>query len=206
MVITQTQTAGYTFHPDVFRDDSTGYEYEIFQDETATEPTEDWDPSCVVFAIIKTCDQRPPHDIHKMRYIPVVDVALDFAKERYFNLYNLDVDEWFMDLCEYGDYFDNYFNHHERELLNERLAQKGLSDWRIDILTYHGNQQSNWGVCFIAVKDGFGTGQDYLNEYEMWIRGNTWGVCPIDDPNRDDLWNIYADSPEEALEYYLENF
>lgn len=206
MAITQTQTAGYTFHPDIFRDDSTGYEYEIFQDETAPKPTQDWDPDCVAFAIVKTCDQRPPHDIRQMRDIPVVDVALDFAKERYFNLYNLDVDEWFMDLSDYGDYFDNHFDHREKELLNERLAQNNLADWQVGTCVSYGNSPSDWSLCFIAVKDGYGTGQGYLNEYEMWIRGNTWGVCPIDDPNRDDLWNIYADSPEEALEYYLENF
>lgn len=205
MTITQTQTAHYTFHPDVYRDDFTGYEYKVFQDETAPEPTEDWDSSYVVFTVIVTDDAKQPHDIKQMRNIPIVDVALDFAKERYKKICNTDPDDYLMDSCEYNDYFDNYFDHNEQELLNERLAQKGLSDWQIDILTYYGVTQSDWGVCFIAVKDGYGTPQSYLNEYEMWVRGNVWGVNPIDDPNRDDLWDIYADSPEEALKYYLEN-
>lgn len=78
----------------------------------------------------------------------------------------------------------------------------------VDIETINGYSQSDWADVFCAVPHdyGYGTPKNHINEFRQWLFGDVYVVSPdVEDDDYYTLGDIYADSAEEALEFYLES-
>lgn len=67
--------------------------------------------------------------------------------------------------------------------------------------TVRGYSQSDWAEVFVVASDGYGTAAEHVDEYRMWAFGDVWAVSAI---GGESTSGIYAESPAEALEQYLE--
>lgn len=69
--------------------------------------------------------------------------------------------------------------------------------------TIRGYSQADWLDVVAATSDGFGAPESIINEVRAWAFGDVWSVYPDTKPG---IHSIYADSAEEALKYFRENF
>lgn len=69
----------------------------------------------------------------------------------------------------------------------------------VDIATISGYSQGDWLDVVAAVAEGYGTPESHLDQLRQWAFGDVWVVIPDDKPA---VGGIYADSAEEAVDYY----
>lgn len=73
----------------------------------------------------------------------------------------------------------------------------------VEIKTIRGDSQSDWLDVVAAVAEGYGTAESFIDEFRMWAFGEVWTVIPDGGAG---ISSIYADGPEEAVEFFQKNF
>lgn len=169
--------AHVTSYPDRFEDDVTGQAYSVAQDTDAEDPRDRTeDEHAALWAY------REPALSHSS------------AAQRPKN--------WIIDV------FAAFYAHvgADKALrLTERWLRVFHPDQRYDLAvrTIRGYTQSDWLDVIAVVTEGYGTAESHIDEFRMWAFGDVWTVIPDTGAGISD---IYADSPEEALAYFRENF
>lgn len=167
-------------HPDRFEDETTGLGYDVFQDLYA-EDLRTWidDEKVAVYVF-----SAPPHH-NKDDEVPNNIAAQAFAR-----------------------FYERWGEEESLEATRRWLAIFREEKYDLAVKTIRGYVQGDWADVFAASiidladgTPGYGTAESHIDEYAMWRRGDVWTVSPDDGES---LSNIYAGSPEEALEYYLE--
>lgn len=67
------------------------------------------------------------------------------------------------------------------------------------VQTLQGSSQGHWAEVFAAIDPEYGSAAFHIQQYRYWMLGDIWQVTDGIEP----LHGIYADSPEQALAYYL---
>lgn len=175
---TLTHTPAHTTeHPDRFVDDETGLGYEVFQDTDAEDPR-GWisDEHAAIWAY------REPQMRHS--------VAADRPDNR--------IIDAFAEFYERTDDDDLALE------LTKRWARVFHPEdtYDIEARTINGYSQSDWLDVIAVVEDGYGTAASHIDEFRMWAFGDVWTVVS---DSGDALSGIYANSAEEAVEYYRDH-
>lgn len=173
-----THTPAHTHeYPDRFVNEATGWGYSVRQDTEADDPRDDLPNVMALWAYSE------PRNGSSVAGIPPEDnVAID-AFARYWDQYDADTS-----LALTQRYLAAF--HPEKKI-------------SVAIKTIRGYSQSDWLDVVCAVEDGYGSPESHIDEFRQWAFGDVWAVIPDGKPG---ISNIYADSVEEALSYFRENF
>lgn len=183
MTLTHTQQSGYIRLDDVYTDDD-GVEYTVYQDIDAEDPRS-WLTHEEAALVVINADQHTQTDnINDYDDNPVINDLLQ-AMEKH-------------DIDDPSDISTEWL---EAWIHNAKLDHPSYG---IEMTTRH-TSQSSWFTVIAAVKDGYGSAMGHIDTFETWARGDVWVVSP-DHPDYDTLCGIYADSPESAVEEYIDNY
>lgn len=182
MTLTHTQQSGYIRLDDVYTDDDS-VEYTVYQDVDAEDPRTWFTHEEAALVVIDADQHTQTDNINDYDDNPVINDLLRVMERN-------DI--------EPGDitpkWWDAYVN---------SPAERGLP---YDVVMTTCNiSQSSWFTIIAAVKNGYGSAMDHIDTFETWARGDVWVVSP-DHPDYDTLCGIYADSPESAVEEYIDNY
>lgn len=167
-------------HPERFVDETTGWGYSVRPDENAEDPRSWSNPSDVA-----TWAFRQPHLSHSSFHDrPKGNVAVD----------------------AFAEYFERTGDEHRSLALTRRYLAAFHPDFEvnIEIASIIGYSQGDWLDLVIAVTPGNGTPEGWATTFRQWAFGDVWTVSA--DRAGAGVSGIYADSAEEALDYYRENF
>lgn len=182
MTLTHTQQSGYIRLNDVYTDDD-GVEYTVYQDIDAEDPRSWLSHEKAALIVINADWHTQTDNINDYDDNPVINDLLQ-AMER--------------DGIEPGDITPKWWDAYV-----DSLAERGLP-YDVVMTTCH-TSQSSWFTVIAAVKDGYGSAMGHIDTFETWACGDVWVVSP-DHPDYETLCGIYADSPESAVEEYIDNY
>lgn len=183
MALTHTQNAGYIRLDDVYTDDN-GVEYTVYQDIDAEDPRTWLSHEEAALVVINADRNTQTDNINDYGDNPVIDDLLHTMEQN--------------DIDDPSDINPAWWNEYIRSLAERNFP------YDVVMTTCHTDQSSGFTVI-AAVKDGYGSALGHIDTFETWARGDVWVVSP-DHPDYDTLCGIYADSPEDAVEEYIENY
>lgn len=182
MTLTHTQQSGYIRLDDVYTDDD-GMEYTVYQDIDAEDPRSWLTHEEAALVVIDADRHTQTDNINDYDDNPVINDLLR-AMDR--------------DGIETGDITPKWWDAYVNSLAERQLP------YDVVMTTCH-TSQSSWFTVIAAVKDGYGSAMGHIDTFETWARGDVWVVSP-DHPDYDTVCGIYADSPESAVEEYIDNY
>lgn len=182
MTLTHTQQSGYIRLDDVYTDND-GVEYTVYRDIDAEDPRSWLTHEEAALVVINADRHTQTDNINDYDDNPVINDLLRTMKRN-------DI--------EPGDITTKWWNAYVDSLAERQLP------YDVVMTTCH-TSQSNRFTVIAAVKDGYGSAMGHVNTFETWARGDIWVVSP-DHPDYDTLCGIYADSPESAVEEYIDNY
>ena len=182
MTLTHTQQSGYIRLDDVYTDGD-GVEYTVYQDIDAEDPRSWLTHEEAALVVIDADRHTQTDNINDYDDNPVINDLLRTMEQN-------DI--------EPGDITTKWWNAYVNSLAERQLP------YDVAMTTCH-TSQSNWFTVIAAVKDGYGSAMGHIDTFETWARGDVWVVSP-DHPDYDTLCGIYADSPESAVEEYIDNY
>lgn len=182
MTLTRTQQSGYIRLDDVYTDDD-GVEYTVYPDIDAEDPRSWLTHEEAALVVINADRHTQTDNINDYDDNPVINDLLR-AMER--------------DGIEPGDITPKWWDAYV-DSLAERQFPYDVVMTTCDI------SQSSWFTVIAAVKNDYGSAMGHIDTFETWARGDVWVVSP-DHPDYDTLCGIYADSPESAVEEYIDNY
>ena len=182
MTLTHTQQSGYIRLDDVYTDDD-GVEYTVYQDIDAEDPRTWLTHEEAALVVIDADRHTQTDNINDYDDNPVIDDLLRTMERN-------DI--------EPGDITPKWWDAYVDSLAERQLP------YDVVMTTCH-TSQSSWFTVIAAVKDGYGSAMGHIDIFETWARGDVWVVSP-DHPDYDTFCGIYADSPESAVEEYIDNY
>lgn len=182
MTLTHTQQSGYIRLDDVYTDDD-GVEYTVHQDTDAEDPRSWLTHEEAALVVINADRHTQTDNINDYDDNPVINDLLRTMEQN-------DI--------EPGDITPKWWDAYVDSLAERQLP------YDVVMTTRH-TSQSSWFTVIAAVKDGYGSAMGHIDIFETWARGDVWVVSP-DHPDYDTLCGIYADSPESAVEEYIDNY
>ena len=182
MTLTHTQQSGYIRLDDVYTDGD-GVEYTVYQDIDAEDPRSWLTHEEAALVVIDADRHTQTDNINDYDDNPVINDLLRTMEQN-------DI--------EPGDITTKWWNAYVNSLAERQLP------YDVAMTTCH-TSQSNRFTVIAAVKDGYGSAMGHIDTFETWARGDVWVVSP-DHPDYDTLCGIYADSPESAVEEYIDNY
>ena len=182
MTLTHTQQSGYIRLDDVYTDGD-GVECTVYQDLDAEGPRSWLTHEEAALVVIDADRHTQTDNINDYDDNPVINDLLR-AMER--------------DGIEPGDITPKWWDAYVDSLAERQLP------YDVVMTTCH-TSQSSWFTVIAAVKNDYGSAMGHIDTFETWARGDVWVVSP-DHPDYDTLCGIYADSPESAVEEYIDNY
>lgn len=182
MTLTHTQQSGYIRLDDVYTDDD-GVEYTVYQDIDAEDPRSWLTHEEAALVVINADRHTQTDNINDYDDNPVINDLLR-AMER--------------DGIEPGDISLAWWEDYLCDLAERQLP------YDVVMTTRH-TSQSSWFTVIAAVKNDYGSAMVHIDTFETWARGDVWVVSP-DHPDYETVCGIYADSPESAVEEYIDNY
>lgn len=182
MTLTHTQQSGYIRLDDVYTDDD-GVEYTVYQDIDAEDPRSWLTHEEAALVVINADRHTQTDNINDYDDNPVIDDLLRTMERN-------DI--------EPGDITPKWWDAYVDSLAERQLP------YDVVMTTCH-TSQSSWFTVIAAVKDGYGSAMGHIDIFETWARGDVWVVSP-DHPDYDTFCGIYADSPESAVEEYIDSY
>lgn len=170
--------AHHTSHPDRFENKETGWGYSVLPDDTAEDPR-----SWIRSEAAALWAYREPHLSHSVAAVkPEGNIAIDA--------------------------FARFYDQHDAQTsleLTRRWLRVFHPDKKIQVETQHitGYSQGDWLDMVAAVAEGAGTPLGHLETFRQWAFGDVWIVIP---DGKAGIRGIYAESAEDALKYFRENF
>lgn len=183
MILEHTTHAGYIRQDDVYTD-SNGVNYTVYQDTDADDPRSWLTHEEAALVAINADRNTRTDDINDYNDNPVINDLLQ-AMEKH-------------DIDDPSDINSAWL---EEWIHNAKLNHPSYD---IEMMTIH-TSQSSWFTIIAAVKEGYGSARDNIDTFAAWARGDVWVVSP-DHPDYDTLYGIYADDPESAVKYYIEDY
>ena len=182
MTLTHTQQSGYIRLDDVYTDGD-GVEYTVYQDIDAEDPRSWLTHEEAALVVINADRHTQTDNINDYDDNPVINDLLRTMERN-------DI--------EPGDITPKWWDAYVDSLAERQLP------YDVVMTTCH-TSQSSWFTVIAAVKDGYGSAMGHIDTFETWARGDVWVVSP-DHPDYDTFCGIYADSPESAVEEYIDNY
>lgn len=182
MTLTHSQQSGYVRLDDVYTDGD-GVEYTVYPDIDAEDPRTWLTHEEAALVVIDADWHTQTDNINDYDDNPVINDLLR-AMER--------------DGIEPGDISLAWWEDYLCDLAERQLP------YDVVMTTCH-TSQSSWFTVIAAVKDGYGSAMGHIDTFETWARGDVWVVSP-DHPDYETFCGIYADSPESAVEEYIDNY
>ena len=182
MTLTHTQQSGYIRLDNVYTDGD-GVEYTVYQDIDAEDPRSWLTHEKAALVVINADRHTQTDNINDYDDNPVIDDLLRAMKR---------------DGIEPGDITTKWWNAYVNSLAERNFPYDV-------VMTTCDTSQSSWFTVIAAVKKDYGSAMDHIDTFETWARGDVWVVSP-DHPDYDTLCGIYADSPESAVEEYVDNY
>lgn len=182
MTLTHTQQSSYIRLDDVYTDGD-GVEYTVYQDIDAEDPRSWLTHEEAALVVINADRHTQTDNINDYDDNPVINDLIRTMEQNDIEPDDITPEWW-----------DAYV---------DSLTERGLP-YDVVMTTCH-TSQSNWFTVIAAVKDGYGSAMGHIDTFETWARGDVWVVSP-DHPDYDTLCGIYADSPESAVEEYIDNY
>lgn len=182
MTLTHTQQSGYIRLDDVYTDDD-GVEYTVYPDTDAEDPRTWLTHEEAALVVIDADRHTQTDNINDYDDNPVIDDLLRTMERN-------DI--------EPGDITPKWWDAYVDSLAERQLPYDVVT-------TTCDTSQSSWFTVIAAVKDGYGSAMDHIDTFETWARGDVWVVSP-DHPDYDTFCSIYADSPESAVEEYIDSY
>lgn len=182
MTLTHTQQSGYIRLDDVYTDDD-GVEYTVYQDIDAEDPRSWLTHEEAALVVIDADRHTQTDNINDYDDNPVINDLLHTMEQN-------DI--------EPGDITPKWWDAYVDSLAEHNFP------YDVVMATCH-TSQSSWFTVIAAVKDGYGSAMGHIDTFETWARGDVWVVSP-DHPDYDTFCGIYADSPESAVEEYIDNY
>lgn len=182
MTLTHTQQSGYIRLDDVYTDGD-GVEYTVYPDIDAEDPRTWLTHEEAALVVIDADRHTQTDNINDYDDNPVIDDLLRTMERN-------DI--------EPGDITPKWWDAYVDSLAERQLP------YDVVMTTCH-TSQSSWFTVIAAVKDGYGSAMGHIDIFETWARGDVWVVSP-DHPDYDTFCGIYADSPESAVEEYIDNY
>lgn len=183
MTLTHTQQSGYIRLDDVYTDGD-GVEYTVYQDTDAEDPRSWLTHEEAALVVINADRHTQTDNINDYDDNPVIDDLLRA-----------------MEQAEIDDPRDI-----NPEWLDAYIGSLAERNFPYDVvMTTRHTSQSSWFTVIAAVKDGYGSAMGHIDTFETWARGDVWVVSP-GHPDYETLCGIYADSPESAVEEYIDNY
>lgn len=182
MTLTHTQQSGYIRLDDVYTDDD-GVEYTVYQDIDAEDPRTWLTHEEAALVVIDADRHTQTDNINDYDDNPVINDLLRTMERN-------DI--------EPGDITPEWWDAYVDSLAERQLP------YDVVMTTCH-TSQSSWFTVIAAVKDGYGSAMGHIGIFETWARGDVWVVSP-DHPDYDTFCGIYADSPESAVEEYIDSY
>lgn len=183
MALTHTQQSGYIRLDDVYAD-SDGVEYTVYQDIDAEDPRSRLTHEEAALVVINADRHTQTDNIYDYTDNPVINDLLHAMEQD--------------DIDDPRDITPDWWDEYIRSLTEHHVP------YDVVMTTCH-TSQSSWFTVIAAVKDGYGSAMGHIDTFETWARGDVWVVSP-DHPDYDTLCGIYADSPEDAVEQYIEDY
>lgn len=181
MTLTHTAQAGYTYHPDVYTDEHER-SFAVYPDTDSEDPRT-WFTVNELAIIVINGDRNTHIDtLTDYKDNPAIACFIELLDELDTDdPYDVSIDVWRAAL-------------HEQNL-----------NYDVALTTCQGYSQSDWFTALVAVKDEYGTAENYVDTYRMWAFGDVWTVVPVDpEPGSEGpLSGIYADDPESAVIEYI---
>lgn len=182
MTLTHTQQSGYIRLDDVYTNDD-GVEYTVYPDIDAEDPRTWLTHEEAALVVIDADRHTQTDNINDYDDNPVIDDLLRTMERN-------DI--------EPGDITPKWWDAYVDSLAERQLP------YDVVMTTCH-TSQSSWFTVIAAVKDGYGSAMGHIDIFETWARGDVWVVSP-DHPDYDTFCGIYADSPESAVEEYIDSY
>lgn len=182
MTLTHTQQSGYIRLDDVYTDDD-GVEYTVYPDIDAEDPRSWLTHEEAALVVIDADRHTQTDNINDYDDNPVINDLLRTMEQN-------DI--------EPGDITPKWWGAYIGSLAERQLP------YDVVMTTCH-TSQSSWFTVIAAVKDGYGSAMGHIDTFETWARGDVWVVSP-DHPDYETFCGIYADSPESAVEEYIDNY
>lgn len=182
MTLTHTQQSGYIRLDDVYTDGD-GVEYTVYQDIDAEDPRTWLTHEEAALVVINADRHTQTDNINDYDDNPVINDLLR-TMER--------------DGIEPGDITPKWWDAYVDSLAERQLP------YDVVMTTRH-TSQSSWFTVIAAVKNDYGSAMGHIDTFETWARGDVWVVSP-DHPDYETVCGIYADSPESAVEEYIDNY
>ena len=182
MTLTHTQQSGYIRLDDVYTDDD-GVEYTVYPDIDAEDPRTWLTHEEAALVVIDADRHTQTDNINDYDDNPVINDLLRTMEQN-------DI--------EPGDITPKWWDAYVDSLAEHNFP------YDVVMTTCH-TSQSSWFTVIAAVKDGYGSAMGHIDTFETWARGDVWVVSP-DHPDYDTFCGIYADSPESAVEEYIDSY
>lgn len=182
MTLTHTQQSGYIRLDDIYTDDD-GVEYTVYPDIDAEDPRTWLTHEEAALVVIDADRHTQTDNINDYDDNPVINDLLRTMEQN-------DI--------EPGDITPKWWDAYVDSLAEHNFP------YDVVMTTCH-TSQSSWFTVIAAVKDGYGSAMGHIDTFETWARGDVWVVSP-DHPDYDTFCGIYADSPEIAVEEYIDNY
>lgn len=182
MTLIHTTQAGYIYQPDVYTDEH-GRRFIVQPDTDAEDPRSWVKPSEVAIVVIDADRHTRTDSLCDYDSNPAIALFIEMLDENESDdPLSIDLDTW-----------------------RKALAERNI-DYDVTIETCHGYSQSDWFTVLAAAASGYGEAQGWVSDYRMWAFGDVWRVAPDYDTDDEPLSGIYADSPEEAVRYYITDY
>ena len=182
MTLIHTQQSGHIRLDDVYTDND-GVEYTVYPDIDAKDPRS-WLTHEEAALVVINADQHTQTDnINDYDDNPVINDLLRTMERN-------DI--------EPGDITPEWWNAYVDSLAERNFPYDV-------VMTTCDTSQSSWFTVIAAVKDSYGSAMSHIDTFETWARGDVWVVSP-DHPDYETFCGIYADSPESAVEEYIDNY
>ena len=183
MTLTHTQQSGYILLHDAYTDDD-GVEYTVYQDTDVEDPRSWLTHEEAALVVINADWHTQTDNIDDYDDNPVINDLLQAMEQA--------------EIDDPRDITPAWWNAYV-----DSLAERNFP-YDVVMTTRH-TSQSSWFTIIAAVKDGYGSAMDHIDTFETWARSDVWVVSP-DHPDYETLCGIYADSPESAVEEYIDNY
>lgn len=183
MTLTHTQQSGYIRLDDVYTDDD-GVEYTVYPDIDAEDPRTWLTHEEAALVVIDADRHTQTDNINDYDDNPVINDLLSAMEQA--------------EIDDPRDITPKWWDAYVDSLAERQLPYDV-------VMTTCDTSQSSWFTVIAAVKDGYDSAMGHINTFETWARGDVWVVSP-DHPDYDTLCGIYADSPESAVEEYIDNY
>lgn len=182
MTLTHTQQSGYIRLDDVYTDGD-GVEYTVYPDIDAEDPRTWLTHEEAALVVIDADRHTQTDNINDYDDNPVINDLLRTMEQN-------DI--------EPGDITPKWWDAYVDSLAEHNFP------YDVVMTTCH-TSQSSWFTVIAAVKDGYGSAMGHIDTFETWARGDVWVVSP-DHPDYETFCGIYTDSPESAVEEYIDNY